>query len=1042
MSKIKRIAHLADIHIRLHTRKEEYEQVFQNLYKSLRDNKINEDGTIIVAGDIFHSKGTLSPECVALASEFLRTLSDIAPTSVLVGNHDTLEKTKTRLDSLTPIIDALNIPNLCYLKKSGLYASIGDLGNMDFGVFSLMGSPDAWPRNPPANSKKQIALYHGPVKGAKTDIGYTIEDHCVSLDMFDGYDCVLLGDIHKTQYLQAANPTVMYAGSLIQQNYGESLDNHGWVEWNLENDTQTFHEIENEYGFVTLELVDGAWNLPVQFPKKSKIRLIISGDTSQADVKKATALLKKKTEVLELLVVNTSSKITSAAGPTLNNIAKDVHDVLYQNSLIKQYLADSVSKDLLLEIEKINIETNDALTAEYLPKNITWIPKLLNFDNLFSYGENNTIDFSKLQGVYGIFSPNATGKSSMINSICFALYDKTPTAFKGNHIMNMNSKTCRCEFQFEVDSVLYKIVRSGVKKKTREVKIDVMFYKQDDTEWINLSGKDRRDTNASIRALVGEYEDFVLTMLSVQNNNSIFLDKGQTDRKELLSQFLGLTIFDKLHAIASEEFKEIKNKLKVYSDMNYAEELINTKNTIESLQNSRKVLAGDIEEYSKELDELRAKNTKLEISKHSISTISFDFKTAITKRADYLVNIQNYTRKIDELELSLQKYGQFNDIEDIDFNDIEFTKKSIADVKAKSIQMSKDQAVLLESIRYLEKSVAMLHQHKYDPTCKFCIDSQLVKNGTEDGIKLTAAKEKLEYLQLENSMLDDKLAILLKAKETNDILVAEYNNKLARDKQTAEFLLEIEKLKSLIMTAEREIENLNNKLEYYYTNKAHIEENLVIEEELKTTQLQQTTCTAKLSTCQAEINSIDSKLIGANISSTNLLLHVKQLEVLSGQYKAYEAYLSAIDPNGIAYQLIEQILPVMEQTINNILAQIVSFSLQLYCDGKNVQIDLLYDSTTKWPLELASGMEKFISGLAIRMAMLTISHLPKSSFIIIDEGFSNLDADNLSSMAKVLDYMKQQFDFIIIVSHLTEMRDMVDELIEIQQIDGKSYIQI
>jgi DNA repair exonuclease SbcCD ATPase subunit len=74
---------------------------------------------------------------------------------------------------------------------------------------------------------------------------------------------------------------------------------------------------------------------------------------------------------------------------------------------------------------------------------------------------------------------------------------------------------------------------------------------------VSLNGTERRDTNTVIEQYVGKYEDFVLTALSLQGNNSIFIDKSQSERKDLLAQFMGLNVFDKLYDTAMEDIKEV-----------------------------------------------------------------------------------------------------------------------------------------------------------------------------------------------------------------------------------------------------------------------------------------------------------------------------------------------------------------------------------------------------------------------------------------------------------------------------------------------------
>jgi len=74
---------------------------------------------IIHTGDIAHTKTQISPEFVQMCSEFFRNLSDIAPTYIILGNHDGNLKNSSRQDAITPIVEALNLPNLYLLKDSG-----------------------------------------------------------------------------------------------------------------------------------------------------------------------------------------------------------------------------------------------------------------------------------------------------------------------------------------------------------------------------------------------------------------------------------------------------------------------------------------------------------------------------------------------------------------------------------------------------------------------------------------------------------------------------------------------------------------------------------------------------------------------------------------------------------------------------------------------------------------------------------------------------------------------------------------------------------
>jgi DNA repair exonuclease SbcCD ATPase subunit len=62
----------------------------------------------------------------------------------------------------------------------------------------------------------------------------------------------------------------------------------------------------------------------------------------------------------------------------------------------------------------------------------------------------------------------------------------------------------------------------------------------------------------------------------------------------------------------------------------------------------------------------------------------------------------------------------------------------------------------------------------------------------------------------------------------------------------------------------------------------------------------------------------------------------------------------------------------------------------LEMDGKNVNCFIVYDDDNVWPLELSSGMERFISSLAMRVGLINVSNLPAANFLAIDEGWGTM----------------------------------------------------
>ena len=107
-----RFAHIADTHIRNLKYHSEYRSVFEKMYSILREENVD---YIVHCGDIAHTKTQISPEFVDMAASFFKELSSIAPTYIILGNHDGNLKNSSRQDALSPIIEALDLQISTYL---------------------------------------------------------------------------------------------------------------------------------------------------------------------------------------------------------------------------------------------------------------------------------------------------------------------------------------------------------------------------------------------------------------------------------------------------------------------------------------------------------------------------------------------------------------------------------------------------------------------------------------------------------------------------------------------------------------------------------------------------------------------------------------------------------------------------------------------------------------------------------------------------------------------------------------------------------------
>jgi len=255
---IKKIFHTADIHIRLFKRHEEYREQFNRFYEHVKSDikrlgLKREECRIVIVGDVCHSKNQMTPELIEIVTWFLNKCTEIAITVLTLGNHDFLANNLDRMDALTPIVQTMNNSDLKFLKHTGCYED----DNVVWCVYGHMeGSkrPDIEEaRKEYGDDKTYIGLYHDPLVGLKTNIGFEFEDG-QDISIFEGTDMVCCGDIHLYQVMDYHGTPIVQPSSMIAQDFGESVNNHGYVVWDVKNREHEHVHLPTDYGFYTFKI--------------------------------------------------------------------------------------------------------------------------------------------------------------------------------------------------------------------------------------------------------------------------------------------------------------------------------------------------------------------------------------------------------------------------------------------------------------------------------------------------------------------------------------------------------------------------------------------------------------------------------------------------------------------------------------------------------------------------------------------------------------------------------------------------------------------
>ena len=1041
--KVEKIYHLADLHIRNLKRHTEYREVFQKFLNNVDRDNI-ENAVIYLAGDIAHAKTEMSPELVREISWFLTECANRKHTFLITGNHDCNLNNNYRLDVLTPIVENLENDRIHYLKDTGVYP----FHNITFVVYSILDNQENWPKGELVEGENTICLFHGPVNDSTTDIGYTVSSNSFTTEMFDGFDMVMLGDIHKRQTL--GRSTIAYAGSMIQQNHGESLDKHGYLLWDVE--SRTFEEVDipNDYGFYTLDVDSGVVPTVTNMPKKPRLRVRVS-NTDPSQIKKALTKIKKQYKVQEFTVTRMDTLSKQKTGNFDDKLAiGNVRDVEFQNELIKdylerQYLADD---DTIDKIKQINREINTKLVEEEMTPNVQWVPHQFEFSNMFSYGENNKIRFDGINGIVGIFAPNASGKSSLFDALSFCIFDKTSRTYVAKNVLNNRKSNFYCKLHFKIEDVDYFIERRAkLINKGRNLKVDVSFWREDESGIHSLNGEQRRDTNSIIQQYLGTYEDFVLTTLSLQGNNSLFIDKSQSERKEILAQFMGVDIFDKLYSHAYNENRDNASLIRKFKRDDFTQQLADIQIDLKRAEAEYKLeqvslttAKEEVEKHNQKLISLNEKIVKVKsdnYSKEELETKKSTSETSLTELISQRDKTQSKIEEFEETQIQLEeKIDSFDEEEITEGYDL--FNKYTSDLKDLNNELDKlkiREDSLLERMKHLES-------HKYNEDCDICMENSEsiidAKVGVTADLSICSVNKK-EMLEQK-----DVLLLAIDSRKRYPTLLKELNKfKGDETKVSRDINILINKL-STFETKEiklnTELLQVTQLIEDYLENEKQIQSNKELRDEMVSVRTDLKKAKSNVDSFNRQILKLNGEVSSLKNQKETIEDRIKEVETLEEQFGLYEYYLNALGKDGVSYELISKALPMIEGEVNNILGQIVDFGLQLDMDGKNINANIVYDDQ-KWSLEMCSGMERFISGLAIRIALINVCNLPRPNFLVIDEGFGTLDNENLTSLYMLFAYLKTQFEFVMIISHIDSMRDVVDTLMEIKKVNGFSNIK-
>ena len=749
---------------------------------------------------------------------------------------------------------------------------------------------------------------------------------------------------------------------------------------------------------------------------------------TQDKIKSVKHYFQKKYNTTNVNVLTKAKNVETHEMQSID-VSVNISDSNYQLDLLKKFVdakGYSNYQDDVLSINKMveNKMNGDEENQSQFKK---WYIRNIEFSNFLSYGENQKLDFDKLNGIVVVESdpPNFGGKTVLtVDLLMFLFFNETTKTTKAEEIFNRfsNKDKVHVKGEITIDGEEYVIVRNIERKMSKKgewnVKTELDFFKKlSDGTLLNFTGEQRRETEAFIKTSIGTKEDFLMTILTTGSNLEELLESKPTARGQVLSRFMGLEFLKKKEEVAKEIYGEFsKQKLSnVYSSEQLKDDITTHQESIQTL------------------------NTQIEDSQKELTNV----EDAITKGKTYRDDMLKKKHSNIDQEISRLNPTQVQE----EINTIDFEKKGY---------ISKiNELKVVEPSEYYHEDKHDEVKEQYNEVYKEIvqIDTEIssinkLKSEVEGGIKCAHCGIELMSAAITNAKIAE-LDGLIVQKTTKTTLMQDLSRKEQSFVQLKKEFDEYEKNKLVkekyeisVESCDLKISSLKDKLKRWEEIQDKISENQKIEGQLIKADL-------RLEELEREKTKINSLISGNKVSITSLnekidnnkkmIVKIKEEEE---KEKIYKIYLEAYGKNGVSKIIMKTMMPLINSELQRLMEDSCYFKLEIRINDKNEVEFMMIDNSTgiEKLMTSGSGYEKTIASLALRSVLTKICTLPKPNLVVMDEVFGKISNENLEMVSEFFIKIKDYFEKVFVISHNPLINNWSDNIVKIKKENNVSKV--
>lgn len=724
---------------------------------------------------------------------------------------------------------------------------------------------------------------------------------------------------------------------------------------------------------------------------------------------------------------NNKGDMVEITGAGIENIM----DITYQRALMKELIErDNKTVDfkrILALDERVNGELNIDLNNI---QHKSWAIKWIMIDNFLSFGEQNYVPFSRLNGLTIVNSipANQGGKTTLtIDAIKFLLHGSTTKTDTNEQIFNTysekNDLVVRGMIEIEGEETIIerKMRRTSKKGGGWTVVNKVNYYKiQPDGEEEELNEEDAKQTTKKLKESIGTEKDFEMLVLATEKNLDELIGLTTTESGKILTRLIGLEVLEMKEAIARTMYNEFakKKKSNEYDVITLNQEIDDHNEKIVNYNELESDLNETLESTKQSLVELKDEKDALLNSKEKIDvTISElnpqrleeDVKTLTDKGVEL-------SGKVTTIKSEIEAIGK-----------IEFDEDRHHELTKLGSKLNMDKAVKEAESKRLKKVVSDLIAGGICQSCNRKLDD--VDNSAH------IAKHELE-IEKTNKEVENLTDEILNVIEELDGL--NETKKIADSVSKKE--LDIDRLEVEMGGLRNQIVAKKNDLKKYKLNLEAIELNRSVDiavskiiTDISVKEYKKDETIRSLERVQNELRT-NAEHIGIK---TKLIETIKKEEEVD---KIFKIYIDLVGKKGISKLVLRSVLPIINSEVQRLLEDVVDFEIEIFINDKNdVQFLLVKDGVSKL-LKSGSGLEKTAASLALRAVLGKLSTLPMPNFITFDEVLGKVAPENLEKLKLLFDKVKDMYDIVFFITHNDIVKDWGDNVVTVVKNNNLSKI--